>query len=115
VCCHGKFATSLILTFIAVYSALHHKDIFIEENNSLWICCAHDVLKKVSSVSAHLGKSSISQIVLHQMRFEVLTAVNMKMAVLWAIVPCSLVDVYRHFRGAYCLHHQGDDGGSKLL
>jgi hypothetical protein len=29
------------------------------------------------------------------------------MAVFW-IVLCSLTEVYRHFRGACCLHHQGD-------
>jgi hypothetical protein len=25
------------------------------------------------------------------------------------VAPCSMVEVYRHFRGAYCLHHQGDE------
>jgi hypothetical protein len=40
-------------------------------------------------------------------RFEVLLAVSMKMAVFWVVVPCSLVEVYQYFRGAYCLHHQG--------
>jgi hypothetical protein len=35
------------------------------------------------------------------------------------VAPCSLLDTYRRFRGAYC-HHQGDDhnhdaGGSKIL
>jgi hypothetical protein len=30
----------------------------------------------------------------------------------WDIVPSSLVEVYRHFRGAYCFHHQDDDGGN---
>jgi hypothetical protein len=46
-------------------------------------------------------------------RFEVLTVANMKMAVFWVVVPCSLVDVYRRLRGTCCLHHQGDrpDGG----
>jgi hypothetical protein len=39
------------------------------------------------------------------MRFEVLTA-SMKMTAFWDIVPCSLVEVDRRFRGAYCLHHQ---------
>jgi hypothetical protein len=28
------------------------------------------------------------------------------MAVFWVVAPCSLVEVYRSFRGAYCLHHQ---------
>jgi hypothetical protein len=33
----------------------------------------------------------------------------MKMAVFWVLTPCSLVEVYRRFRGACCLHHQGDE------
>jgi hypothetical protein len=41
------------------------------------------------------------------------------MAVFWVVAPCSLVEVYRHFRGACCLHHQGDDrpddGGIALI
>jgi hypothetical protein len=28
-----------------------------------------------------------------------------EMIVLWDVAPCSLVEVYRHFRGASCLHH----------
>jgi hypothetical protein len=28
--------------------------------------------------------------------------------VFWDVAPCSLTEVYRLFRGAYCLHHQGD-------
>jgi hypothetical protein len=42
-------------------------------------------------------------------RFQVLTAASMKMAVYRVVAPCSLVEVYRRFRGACCLHHQGDD------
>jgi hypothetical protein len=33
----------------------------------------------------------------------------MKMAVFWAVAPCSLVEVHQRFRGPCCLHHQGDD------
>jgi hypothetical protein len=40
--------------------------------------------------------------------FEVLMAVSMKMAVFWVVVLCSLVEVYRRFRGTCRLHHQGD-------
>jgi hypothetical protein len=36
----------------------------------------------------------------------------MKKAVFWVVTPCSLVEVYRRFRGACCLHHQGDDRGA---
>jgi hypothetical protein len=39
-----------------------------------------------------------------QIRFEVLAAVSMKMAVFWVVAPCSLVEIY-------C----PDDGGSKHL
>jgi hypothetical protein len=34
-------------------------------------------------------------------------AMNMKMITFWDTVLCSLVEVDSHFRGAYCLHHQG--------
>jgi hypothetical protein len=30
-----------------------------------------------------------------------------KVAVFWDVAPCSLVEVYRRVRGAYCLLHQG--------
>jgi hypothetical protein len=28
-----------------------------------------------------------------------------KMTVFWDVTPCSLVEIDRIFRGAYCLHH----------
>jgi hypothetical protein len=31
------------------------------------------------------------------------------MTVFWNVAPFSMVEVYEHFRGACCLHHQGDD------
>jgi hypothetical protein len=31
------------------------------------------------------------------------------------VVPCSLVEVERRFRGAYYLHYESDYGGSKYL
>jgi hypothetical protein len=30
----------------------------------------------------------------------------LKMTVFWDVAPCSLAEVYRRFRGAYCLHYQ---------
>jgi hypothetical protein len=33
-------------------------------------------------------------------RFEVLTAASTKMAVFWAVAPCSLIEVNRRFRDA---------------
>jgi hypothetical protein len=32
----------------------------------------------------------------------------MKMAIFWVVAPLSLVEIYRRFRGACCLHPQGD-------
>jgi hypothetical protein len=36
--------------------------------------------------------------------FQTLAAANMKMIVFWSVAPCSLIDVYRRFRGASCPH-----------
>jgi hypothetical protein len=38
--------------------------------------------------------------------FQVITAESKKMTVFWVVTHCSLVEVYRRFRGACCLHHQ---------
>jgi hypothetical protein len=54
-------------------------------------------------------------------RFQVLAAETIKMVVFWVVAPYSLVEIYRRFRDACCLHHQGylhhypDDGGRKHL
>jgi hypothetical protein len=48
-------------------------------------------------------------------RSQVLTAARMKMRAFWDIALYSLVGVDWHFRGVYCLHHQGDDGASMNL
>jgi hypothetical protein len=42
-------------------------------------------------------------------RFQVFMTESMKMTVFWDVAPCILVEVYRHFGGACCLHHQGDE------
>jgi hypothetical protein len=45
--------------------------------------------------------------IFNKVGFEVFMAASMNMAVIWVVAPCSLVEVYRRFRGACCLHHQG--------
>jgi hypothetical protein len=41
------------------------------------------------------------------LRFQVLTAASMMFRIVfWDVLPCKMI-VERHFRGAYCLHHQG--------
>jgi hypothetical protein len=41
--------------------------------------------------------------------FEVITAASVKIAVFWVVPRCSKVEFYRRFRGAFFLHHQGDE------
>jgi hypothetical protein len=43
------------------------------------------------------------------MKFYVLTAASMNITELWDIVTCSVVEVDRVCKDAYCLHHQGSD------
>jgi hypothetical protein len=31
------------------------------------------------------------------------------MAVFWDVAPCSMMEIDRRFRGAYCLHHLDDE------
>jgi hypothetical protein len=47
-------------------------------------------------------------------RIQVLTVASVKMTALWDIASCSLVEVYRRFRGAYCLHYHGDESSVYL-
>jgi hypothetical protein len=46
--------------------------------------------------------------------FQVLTAESTKFRVFWDVPPCSHVEVDRCFRGAYYLHHQGDESQKTL-
>jgi hypothetical protein len=43
-------------------------------------------------------------------RFQVLTAASMQFRDFCDVLPCSQIDVDRRFRGAWCLHHQDDEG-----
>lgn len=47
--------------------------------------------------------------------FEVFPSVNPKMAAVWVVPPCNLVNVYWRFRSTYSLQHRSDDRGSKDL
>jgi hypothetical protein len=62
----------------------------------------------VLSTSSHNRTANLAQF----SRFKVPTAAGMDMIALWNIALCGLVEVDRRFRGAYCLHHRPDDGGS---
>lgn len=43
------------------------------------------------------------------MRYKVLIVTNMKVTVVWDVALCSVVEISLHFRGSYCLYHQGND------
>jgi hypothetical protein len=49
------------------------------------------------------------------LRFQVLAAANMNMAVFWVVAPCILAEIHRHFRDSSCLHQGDDDEGRKHL
>jgi hypothetical protein len=40
---------------------------------------------------------------------------KLKMIPFWVMVRCSLIEVDRHYRGEYCLHHHCDNEGSMHL
>jgi hypothetical protein len=46
---------------------------------------------------------------------QVVTSSNVPMAAFWDILPCSVIEVERRFRDAYCVQHEGVDGGSRVL
>jgi hypothetical protein len=48
-------------------------------------------------------------------RFQVLKAASIKMTSFRDIAPCSLIEVDRRFRRAYCLYRRPDDGGRRYI
>jgi hypothetical protein len=44
--------------------------------------------------------------------FQIPTSASVKMTVFWDVALCNLVEAYRHFRGACCIFHQGDESAS---
>jgi hypothetical protein len=63
---------------------------------------------KTKSSRKKYGRKSDQVDTLGYVRFQVLTAASMKMTAFWDIKPSCLVEIYRRFGRAYCLHHQGD-------
>jgi hypothetical protein len=83
---HGKYTTGELNTNINTY----------DERNELMVilfCFISDVDSTETADIKNMNESS-------PVRFEVLTAASMKMTVFWVVAQCSLVDVYRRFRGA---------------
>jgi hypothetical protein len=75
-----------------------------------------NVIVQSNQKLAHLIKNNYKWLKTGSKNPKYIHNVRMKMTVFWDVVPCSLVEIHRCFRGAYCLHHQNDrphDGGSK--
>jgi hypothetical protein len=49
----------------------------------------------------------VEDFMIFMMIITIKTKIKMKMAVLWVVTPCSLVDVNRRFEDACYLHHWG--------
>jgi hypothetical protein len=65
----------------------------------------------ISHYAIHISLTIIGRVkkLIYLVRLQVLMAANMKMTVIWDVALCSLIETDRHFRGFYCLHHQGDE------
>jgi hypothetical protein len=75
---------------------------------------AHILSCVVSSENFMLMVIFISANYLLGLRFQVLKVASMKITVLLDVVTCSLVEVYRRFKGACCLQHQSDVWASEM-
>jgi hypothetical protein len=49
-------------------------------------------------------------IITHRKKIRVLVMNNMKWTLFCVVVPCSLLEIDRRFRGSYRFHHQGVPG-----
>jgi hypothetical protein len=85
--------------------------IFFRRNTSVFVFKTFPVYAVCITVMYFFKKPASELLV----RFRVSTEASMKFRVFWNETPCSLAGVNRRFRGAYCLHHQGDDEGSTHL
>jgi hypothetical protein len=66
--------------------------------------------KHTASTHIYAHSQSCSEVVINIQNegFQVLMAASINFRVFWVVVPRSH-EVYRHFAGVYCLHHQGDE------
>jgi hypothetical protein len=65
----------------------------------------HTMVRRIHNAKVHRTRveTVCSGTTPFQTIFQVLTAASVKMTVFWDVAPCSLGEVYRRFRGAYCL------------
>jgi hypothetical protein len=66
-------------------------------------------------------RENLKSYFIYFVRFQVLTAPSMKLAVFWDVAPCNLVEIDRRFKGAASIiiamiqSDRNNDGGKKHL
>jgi hypothetical protein len=70
---------------------------------------------KTAFLIPNVNRNAFLYSVINNCKFYEQNIKNVKMAVLWDVASCILVDIDLRFRGAYCLHYQGNVGGNKYL
>jgi hypothetical protein len=73
----------------------------------MWTPCHHGMARPLAANGGRLlpGLEGTWQNVQQQWDFRF----SRRRAAFWDNAPCSVMEVGRRFRGAYCLHHQGDE------
>jgi hypothetical protein len=71
-------------------------------------------MKYKNIIKFRLPEIQLLAVVPTQLKFSIVKdhhepTILLKIAVFWVVAPCSLVEVYKRFRGPCCLHHQGDE------
>jgi hypothetical protein len=107
--CHCRFLK--VLSTVA-----HTRETWNTYKMLVWNCKGKDHLRglnknRLCSIGTN-SRSIHSKVQFHNYNNEFLNFITsnfLKMAVLWVAALCSLVEVYLHFIGTCCLHHQGDE------
>jgi hypothetical protein len=110
--CHeDSLVDAVLLGFGAVYTHSWCGNLFLITE---WLLASQEEICSISSISSN------TKHIQWDVRFSWQQVWGWLVS--WNVAPSSLVEIGRRFRGAYCLHHQGDvsthrpeDGGSKHL
>jgi hypothetical protein len=83
-------------------------------NNSLYDKYLDKYKQNIGLISDYVIKCRLDR---NKNRGDMKELITVKMSVSWIVAPCSLVEVYRRFRGIFWIHHQGGliDGSRKCF